>query len=160
MKIKDFAIIKALCFYSLFFANVAIADDSNSFGVGIGSMYNGIGFSYGLKEETSFRYGSLGCISLSSSDSRGTELNCGIGFGFVTTNMISSNNNHGVGIHLGLTYNEHENLNEVEGFVSPQYVYFLKGISHSGFNVGANTWFGKRDGSSDSGVGVQAGYQF
>lgn len=69
-------------------------------------------------------------------------------------------NKHGIGMHVGATYNEHLDIDKVEGFVSPQYVYFLNGIDKSGLNIGLSILFGKRDGESEVGAGLQIGYQF
>jgi hypothetical protein len=153
--------IKAFSISCLLFSGSTLADDNKSIGVGVGSMYNGLGVSYGLLESNSYKYASIGCLSLSNSDSRGTETNCGIGFGYITTALISkTENNHGLGIHIGVTYNEHKNLDEYEAFISPQYVYFFNGINSSGMNLGVNAWSGKRDGESDNGFGFQIGRQF
>ncbi len=149
-------------FISCMVSNPALAAEENgTIGLGIGVLYNGLGLSYGLKNENSLKYISLGCMSVSVSDSRGTESNCGVGVGLVRTDLIENENNrHGVGFHVGATYNEHLGLNKVELFAAPQYIYFLNGIDKNGLNFGASVLIGKFDGESKVGAGLQAGYQF
>jgi hypothetical protein len=143
------------------FSKITLADNNKTLGIGIGSLYNGLGVSFGIQDNTSIRYASLGCLSVSQSDSRGTELNCGVGVGILKTGLIGSlGNKHGMGMHIGATYNEHNGLDKVEGFIAPQYVYFFNGIDKHGLNLGASIQFGKRDGESKIGAGVQVGYQF
>lgn len=159
--IHKMSIIIALGFSSSVFSSFTLADETKSFGIGIGVMYNGLGVSYGTQKKDSYKYASLGCLNASESSSRGTEVNCGAGLGYITTTLISNTeNNHGVGAHVGATYNEVHGFNEVELFVAPQYVYFLNGINKSGFNLGANIFLGKHDGKSEAGAGLQIGYQF
>ena len=42
-----------------------IKADEHSFGVGLGHLYNGIGFNYATRTENSLSYVSLGCLSFS-----------------------------------------------------------------------------------------------
>ncbi len=141
----------------LLLSGAALAKDGKTIGVGIGALYNGLGLSYGLQGLGTLKYVSLGCLSLSTSRSRGTESNCGLGAGFLRTDL---GNRHGLGVHLGATYNEHANLNSIEMFVAPQYVYFFNGIDAPGFNLGASLYFGQYDGDFKIRPGLQVGYQF
>ncbi len=142
---------------SLLFSGMALAKDKKTIGVGIGALYNGLGLSYGIQKLGSFKYISLGCLNISNSSSRGTETNCGLGLGFVRTGV---GNRHGLGAHIGATYNEHRGLNKIEMFIAPQYIYFLNGIDDAGLNLGAFVSFGNRDGDFKIRPGLQIGYQF
>jgi hypothetical protein len=153
-KVVTFAI-----FSIVFHSNVALSADNKTFGLGIGSLYNGIGMSYGYQSQNSYKYVSLGCLSVAYSSDYGSELNCGIGAGFIMTGLFKlDNNKHGFGAHFGATYNEH--YSEIEYFIAPQYVYFFNGINKSGWNLGGSVRVGKYDGESDAIPSFQVGYQF
>lgn len=146
---------------NLLFSGAALADDNETIGVGAGVSYNGLGLSYGFQAEDSLKYISVGCLSIAKSDAFGTELNCGVGMGIVKTNVIhKEGKKHGLGVHVGATYNEYLGLNKIETFVAPQYIYFVNGIDKSGANLGGSIVFGKFDGVSKVQVGLQVGYQF
>lgn len=74
------------------FSNTAIAD--NTFGFGLGSLYNGMGLNFGRGSDASLMYSSLGWMGGSSKRSRNTardivthdssyETNCGLGLGCI-----------------------------------------------------------------------------
>ncbi len=150
-------VVAIIIFNSLLFSGITLAKDKKTIGVGIGAMYNGLGLSYGIQKLGSFKYISLGCLSVFTSSSRGTKYNCGFGLGFVRTDI---GNRHGLGAHIGATYNEHRGLNKIEVFVAPQYIYFVNGIDGAGLNLGASVGFGKLDGDFKISPGLQIGYQF
>lgn len=142
-----------------FYSNLALSEDNKSFGLGSGSLYNGIGMSYGYQSQNSYKYASLGCLSIAYSSRYGSEYNCGIGAGFIMTDLFKlDGNKHGFGAHIGATYNEH--YSEIEYFVAPQYIYFFNGINKSGWNLGGSVRLGKYDGKSDIIPSFQVGYQF
>ena len=147
---------------SLMATGLSLAGENRTtIGTGVGPMYNGLGLSYGQQEKHFLKYASLGCLDISVSDSRGTEYNCGVGGGFLKSDIFDNKNNkHGIGMHLGATYNQRQGLNKVEVFVAPQYVYFFNGIDDSGLNLGVSLLAGKRDGETEAGAGLQIGYQF
>ncbi len=139
--------------------NILHCEESNGLGIGVGSQYNGIGVSYGYQSRTSFKYASLGCLEISSSDISGTYTNCGFGAGFISTNLMdSTNNKHGTGVHLG--FSDNERYGEVEYFIAPQYVFYMNGINNHGWTFGASLRIGTYDGESDVIPTVHAGYQF
>lgn len=74
----------------LAFSNITVADNIKTIGIGAGSLYNGLGISFGNQSKDSLKYVSLGCLSVGVSDSRGTELNCGIGGGILKTGLAGS----------------------------------------------------------------------
>ncbi len=159
MKVKISAIIAAMG-ASLISGNLH-ASGSGNIALGLGSMYNGLGFKFGIESKDTQKYLALGCLSISNSDSGGTEYNCGVGLGIIRTNIMSlEGDNHGAGIHIGATYNEHNNLDKTEYFVSPQYIYFVNGINNAGLNFGGSIIVGKHDNKSRLGFGAQIGYQF
>jgi len=157
MDIKNFLTIGI--FSTVLYSNIALSEDNQSFGLGMGSLYNGIGMSYGFQSQNSYKYVSLGCLSISYSSIYGSEYNCGVGAGFLITDLFKfESNKHGFGAHVGATYNEH--YSEIEYFIAPQYVYFFNSINNSGWNLGGSIRLGKYDGESDIIPTFQVGYQF
>ena len=157
MDVKKFLTIGI--FLTVLYSNTAWSEDNKSFGLGKGSFYNGIGMSYGFQSQNSYKYLSLGCLSISYSSIYGSEYNCGVGAGFIMTDLFKSDGNkHGFGAHVGTSYNEH--YRETEYFIAPQYVYFFNGINQSGWNLGGSIRLGKYDGESDIIPTFQIGYQF
>jgi hypothetical protein len=71
----------------------------STIGVGIGSLYNGLGLNFGRSSDTSLTYASLGCMGASTSRSTNTagdvvsrdsdyETNCGIGLGYMNFSSL------------------------------------------------------------------------
>ena len=144
---------------TLFYSNVTISEDIKSFGLGVGSVYNGIGMSYGYQSKTNYKYLSLGCLSLSYSSAYGSEYNCGVGAGFIMTDLFESDSNkHGFGAHIGITYNEH--YSNFEYFIAPQYAYYFNSIENSGWNLGGSIRLGEYEGEFEAIPTFQVGYQF
>jgi len=160
--IKDSIIRSGIMFMFMFDPHLLIAAESENtatLGAGVGFLSNGLGVNIGLKNESSLRYISLGCFSISSSDSRGTETNCGLGGGWMTTYILNQkNNNHSLGIHLGVTHDNRINKNESRLGIT--YVYFFNGINGDGWNLGLSPTVEKRDEKTETVLMVQAGYQF
>ena len=146
-------------FSTVFYSNIALSEGGKSLGLGAGSIYNGVGMSYGFQSHNQYKYASLGCLSITYSSTYGSELNCGAGIGFVMTDIFNlKGNKHGFGAHLGVTYNEH--YSKVETFIAPHYVYYFNGINMSGWNLGGSLRLGKYDDKSDVIPNIQLGYQF
>lgn len=147
------------------------ATADTTFGVGVGSLYNGLGLNFGRVGNTSLTFGSLGCMGGSSSRSRSTagdvatsdssyETNCGVGLGYINTSLFPGNN-HGLGLSLGYTYDTDDVSGGSEYHVMPSYHYFFNSVGQSGVNLG----FGARitrsnEESTDTGVIFNLGYQF
>ncbi len=155
MRIKCLTVITL---FLLLFSEITLADENKTIGVGYGLMYNGLGVMYGIKSESSLKYLSLGCLSVGVSDTSGISSLCGIGIGYITSNLFKSNGNkHGLGIHIGTSYSD---TYGIEAFIAPQYIYFLNGIVSSGLNIGVNVSYGKQEGTTEIIPGFQIGYQF
>ena len=147
----------------------AIAD--NTFGIGIGTLYNGLGINLGKTTSSSLMYGSLGCMGGSSSrgtttngdvttQERSSSTNCGFGLGYISTSIFSGNK-HGLGLNLGYTYNTAELVKGSEYHLMPSYHYFFNGIDQRGVNLG----FGAQatlndDESTATGLTINIGFQF
>lgn len=143
-------------------------------GLGLGTLYSGIGLNFGTTTDTSLRYASLGCLGISlgntdidSSDStertQGDSSNCGVGVGYVTTSVLSGKR-QGLGLSLLATNNtvyKNNDGSNLEVTVIPGYYFFFNGIDRSGFNIGAGANFGFREGQSvETGMTLNVGYQF
>ncbi len=153
-------------------ATTAIADIT--IGVGIGTLYNGIGLNFGDSSSTGLTFGALGCISIWSARSEsgnrtGTNFNCGVGLGYINTAVLTGNR-HGLGIAMALNYNTDEDSPARDGTpagegivlsLTPSYNFFFKGVERRGINLG----FGPRINFRDSGYVktywlFNLGYQF
>ncbi|MGB0893390.1 MAG: hypothetical protein ACPGUD_03215 [Parashewanella sp.] len=134
----------------------ATAEEKVTFGLGLGSLYSGVGGNIGLKSKTDFKYLSAGCVSYSSLN--GSV--CGAGVGWVKSDLFTQNNtNHGAGLYLGVVGSKNKNFDKKPIYgIGLGYHYFFSGMENSGFNVGATVVAGKEN----SGVGgmLQVGYQF
>jgi len=144
----------------VFFTATSIAEDKISFGVGVGALYNGLGANVSVMKESDLRYVSLGCISIGYSSSNGTSSNCGIGAGWMKSDILSENGKHGLGIHIGVTYNTHNDRDDTEVFIGIPYLYFFKEMIAGGWNVGLTPIIGKHNGKTKGGLLLNLGYQF
>jgi len=147
----------------------AIAD--TTFGVGVGSLYNGLGLYFGQTNNTSLMFGSLGCIGASSSRSgnatdgfttrdRSYETNCGVGLGYINM-LLWPGNKHGLGLSIGYTYDTNDISGGSEYHVMPGYHYFLNGISQRGLNIGFGAKVTRSEiDSADTDLIFNLGYQF
>ena len=155
------------------FGTPAIAD--TTFGIGAGSLYNGLGLNFGRTTGTTLTYGALGCVgfSSSSSESRGGDgsvfersssydSNCGVGVGRVSTSFLPGNR-QGLGLSLGLTYDTDEGADGggVEWRLTPSYHYFFDGIDRRGLTLGIGPQLVLRDGgSTEVAPMLSLGFQF
>ena len=155
MKTKNIFAVTSL-FLTLPFQ--VIAEEKVTLGLGLGSLYSGLGGNIGLKSKTDFKYLSAGCISYSSLN--GSV--CGAGAGWVKSDLFTENNtNHGIGVYLGVVGTKNENFDEKPIYgVGLGYHYFFSGMENSGFNVGATVVAGKENSGIDAGGMLQIGYQF
>jgi len=137
--------------------------ERNSFGLGAGTMYSGLGVNYGFVRGDDFSYLSIGCIALGYSEIKGVISNCGPGAGWVKTNLIGEKNKHGIGVYVGpVVINEGSGIDEyktVYGIGMP-YVFFFKEDFSPGWNIGITPVVGHWDGKTKGGVIVQLGYQY
>lgn len=150
-------------------SSTAIAD--TTFGVGLGSLYNGLGLNVGLSSDTGLVFGSLGCMGAFSSRSSHTngesvtrdkkfESNCGIGLGYLDVSLLPGNQ-HGLGLSLGYTYDTDDTAGGSEYHLMPGYHYFFNGIGQRGLTlgIGARVTRSEAD-SADTGFAFNFGYQF
>lgn len=155
------SIVSTLLLFLISFPLVVYAKESGNttIGVGAGFMYTGLGVNIGHRTDTSLLYLSLGCTSISSSSSKGTDTNCGLGGGWVSTDILNqTSNKHGLGLHLNLTHNNFTDDNEKSLGIS--YIYFFNGINNNGWNLGLSPTIEKRKGETDTVLFLQVGYQF
>jgi len=124
------------------------AQAETTFGMGIGAMYSGLGLNIGKRSSTALSYASLGCQGYSTgnendaestgSASTGSESNCGVGFGRISS-AIFANNRHAFGLSVAVSHNT--DLDQTEVRLRPGYYYFFKGIDQAGFNLGIGPSF-------------------
>ena len=141
------------------------ADDKISIGAGIGGMYNGLGANVSFIHESDLQFVSLGCIAIGYGTIGGFSSNCGIGAGWIKSDIISDSDKHAIGINIGLNYNTHLYTNHAEAFIGFPYIYFFKGMTSSGWNIGLTPIIGKyNDNRNEDGIGrliiINLGYQF
>ncbi len=142
----------------IFSSTTVIAQDKISFGIGSGALYNGLGANIAVMKKSDLKYLALGCIAIGYSSDRGVLSNCGVGAGWVRSDILSKNDKHGLGIHIGLTYNTDKN--NTEAFIGIPYLYFFKGMFAGGWNVGLAPIIGETDGETRGGLLFNLGYQF
>jgi len=145
---------------SVFSAVSSGADERVSFGLGMSALYNGLGANVAIVKGPDFKYVSLGCISIAYSTKRGASSNCGLGAGWMRSDILSGNGRHGLGIHLGVTYNTHDDRDDVEVSVGVPYAYFFSGMAAAGWHAGLTPMVGRRDGDLEGGLLANLGYQF
>ncbi len=142
-------------------------------GLGLGVLYNGIGFNYSKSTENGLAFGSVGCLRISTgggsietdgvvtSEADTTDTNCGVGFGFFSTDLFTGSR-HTVGASVALNYNpDTVNNSGMEWSVIPGYVYFPNGVESRGLNLGVGGVFTYSDDDSDNpGILFNIGFHF
>jgi hypothetical protein len=136
------------------------ADGNYSLGLGYGILYNGIGFNIAATKRNEIKYATIGCLGVSYSQSDDFNGNCGIGFGLVNTDILSNSNRHGLGIHIGTTYNTTLDDDKYEPFAGISYTYFTDGIDREGFTLGVAPIIGRHNEENDAAILLNIGYQF
>lgn len=145
---------------SVFSVSISSAEERISFGLGAGALYNGLGANVGFMQASDLKYVSLGCISIAYSSNNGISSNCGLGAGWMRSDILSDNGKHGLGIHVGVTYNTHDDQDDVEVFAGVPYVYFFRGMTTGGWYAGLTPTVGRHDGDIKGGLLINLGYQF
>jgi len=140
------------------------AENNTSFGVGAGALYGGIGLNVGLRRENDFRYVAAGCIAFGYGDASGWILPCGVGAGWIWTDLLpTANDRHGLGFYLGpvgIRPDKYGYDDKARYGVGITYLYFFNGVNASGWNVGITPAVGKEDGDRTGSLLINAGYQF
>ncbi len=157
--------MKGILLYGVLLAGVfpavsSGADERVSFGLGMSALYNGLGVNAAFMKGSDLKYVSLGCVSIAYSSNSGASSNCGVGVGWMRSDILSNNGKHGLGVHLGITYNSHDDRDDVEVFVGVPYAYFFSGMTAASWHVGLTPVLGRRDDDTEGGLLVNLGYQF
>ncbi len=117
------------------FPVICIGEESaNPVGVGVGAFYNGIGVSYRTKNEDYYNYYSVGCPSLGYGESSGFITNCGVGYSFLTSNLVK-NKHHGIVGNVGVNYANNGTNSAIIYIAGISYAYFFSGVENSGWNI-------------------------
>lgn len=145
-------------------------DKDFSIGIGIGSMYTGIGANLSLLSEHDLKYIAVGCVEYSSRFGS----TCGFGAGWIKTDLFDfDSNKHGFGVYISLVGHEsyvsytsttegvetHLHDDDVYG-AGISYTYFMNGINQSGATFGASVHATNASAKSEYGGFLQVGYQF
>jgi hypothetical protein len=135
------------------------AADKTSFGVGVGALYNGLGGNFALIKANDMKYVSVGCTEARSSSTHGTDMTCGVGVGWLRSDIFTrKNSKHAIGVNLALDYDQFHS--EVEPSIRLPYVFFFKGIERRGFNLGLAPLVRWDANGTELGVMFEIGYQF
>jgi len=141
-------------------ANISSAADKTSFGLGVGALYNGLGGNFALIRADDLKYISVGCGEFRSSDLDGTYVTCGVGVGWMRSDILTKKNSkHGLGLNIALDYDGFHS--KVEPSIRLPYVFFFRGLDRRGWNLGVAPlvrW--DADEGTDLGVMFEVGYQF
>ncbi len=119
-----------------------LANDDFTFGLGVGSLYSGVGINAGIQSKVDLKYISAGCVSYTSQ-----EATCGMGIGWVKTDLFDFQTpNHGASIYIGVIGSEldYDGYQAVYG-AGLGYHYFFNGIGNSGLNLGLTVLSGNGD---------------
>jgi hypothetical protein len=102
---------------------------------------------------------SVGCSEFSRSSIDGTNLTCGVGVGWLRSDIITKKNSkHGLGLNIALDYDQLHSKAE-PSFRLP-YVFFFKGIDRKGWNLGLAPLVRWDADGTELGVMLEVGYQF
>jgi len=144
---------------TIFWASASFADNEVSYGIGTGALTSGLGFNAALRGDNHMGYISAGCMGIGYSDTSGWILPCGIGAGWIQTDLLSkANNHHGLGIYVGPVG---INANDKARYgVGVTYVYFWQGINATGWNAGITPAAGIENESTKGSLLINVGYQY
>lgn len=145
-------------------------DKDFSIGIGVGSMYTGIGANLSLLSENDLKYISVGCVEYSSR----LGSTCGFGAGWIKTDLFDfDSNKHGFGVYAGLVGRESyfSRASTTEGIevyyhddniygAGISYTYFMNGINRRGATFGVSFHATNASVESKFGGFLQVGYQF
>ncbi len=135
----------------------SLADNNYTLGLGVGTIYGGLGMNVGVQSDVDIKYVSAGILQIS-----GSNTTYGLGLGWITTDLFDfQSKNHGINIYVGAvgTENSFYGHDPIYGG-GLGYSYFFSGIDKSGFNIGFTLLAGKGNEENETGAFIQAGYQF
>ena len=139
--------------------SASLAADRTSFGLGVGSLYNGLGVNAAFMSPENLKFVAFGCTGYTRSSYEVTDVTCGVGVGWIKSDILTKKNDkHAIGLHLGLNYDTLDN--DFEPMLSIPYVFFFKGIDSKGLNIGAAPLVKWESGDAKFGLFLQIGYQF
>lgn len=154
MKLK---LIMPFALLVMFNSTASFADNGVSFGAGLGSLYSGLGVNVALRSDSQFGYVAAGCLGVMSSAS-GWIVPCGIGAGWLWTDLLSkANNRHGIGLYAGPTEYRY---NKTRYGLGATYEYFLDGVNSNGWNFGTTLAGRRENGKARATLFINTGYQF
>lgn len=140
-------------------AGTTSAADKGSFGLGVGALYNGLGGNYALIKADDLKYISLGCSELTRSSAEGTDLTCGVGIGWLRSDLLTrKNSRHAIGLNVALDYDQYHS--ELEPAIRLPYAFFFRGIDRRGWNIGVAPLVRWDAEGTEVGVMFEVGYQF
>ena len=135
------------------------AADKTSFGLGVGALYNGLGGNLALIKADDMKYISVGCGEFMSSSIDGTYVTCGVGIGWLRSDILTKKNSkHGLGLNIALDYDGFES--KFEPSIRLPYVFFFRGLDRRGWNLGVAPLVRWGADGTDLGVMLEVGYQF
>ena len=106
---------------------VVAAADKTSFGLGVGALYSGLGGNIALIKADDMKFLSIGCSEMSRSSIDGTDLTCGLGIGWIRSDIITKRNSkHGLGLNIAVDYDQR--YSEIEPAIRIPYVFFLASV--------------------------------
>ena len=129
-------------------------------GLGIGHYFTGIGANLAITDINSAKSVSIGCESITYSDTFGTSTNCGIGFAYVTTKIIKDDRHHGLGVYLHITENNIRHSSKTESVLGVGYNYYTNGINSEGWNFGTGINLLSANKNDSNSIFLSLGYQF
>jgi hypothetical protein len=135
------------------------AAERTSFGLGVGALYNGLGVNIALVKADDLKYLSVGCSEASRSSIDGTNLTCGLGIGWLRSDILTrKNSKHGLGLNIAVDYDQLHS--EAEPAVRMPYVFFFRGLDRKGWNLGVAPLVRWDTKGTEIGVMFEVGYQF
>lgn len=144
LKSAAMAVILALLSFQSYATTQLNAEDYDwTLGLGIGTMYSGIGANFGLRSDTDIKYLSIGCFEYSSIYGG----KCGAGIGWINSNwIIPESKHHAMSTFIGISGAERGTEITSNGTFKTDsrtiygiglgYQYFMNGIDESGFTIG------------------------
>jgi hypothetical protein len=152
-------LIMSLVVLAIFWSSTSYADNDISYGIGTGALTSGIGVNAALRGDNHMGYIAAGCLGIGKSSGQGWILPCGIGAGWIQTDLLTkANNHHGLGVYVGPVA---KNANNKARYgVGVTYVYFLQGVNAKGWNFGVTPATGQENGKAKGSLLINVGYQF
>jgi hypothetical protein len=144
---------------AMFWSSISYADNEVSYGIGTGALTSGLGVNAALRGDNHMGYIAAGCIAIGKSNDQGWILPCGIGAGWIQTDLLTKDNNHhGLGLYVGPVAKNKDDK-AIYG-IGVTYVYFPQGVNVEGWNFGVTPATGREDGKAKGSLLINIGYQF